>query len=621
MAKEYLKMGLSNAPIGIFMIDKKGMFTYANPTFLKMIGYRKKDIVGKTYQEIAPKIASPKNAKIISKRMKERLKTGKTINEAEIEMLNKKGKILPVVYSASGIKDDNGNITGEIVFLSDISKRKKAEKELEESEQRFKSFMKYLPNVAYIKDKNGKFLFVNDSVVNLVLKDRDQIIGKTDLDLWDRKTAKQLMDNDRRALNQNKAIKSLEDLYSPIDKTIHRFITYKFPILLDNKTKLLGGISIDITDQVRIEKELAGSEDRLKRLAESAQEGILFHDYKKVLDMNKAAADMLGLDISEWKGQSIYKYMTQDSKKISREMADKDSKEPYEIKIMKKGGEVLDFEVIGRSTYFNGKKARVVVIRDITERRKAEVSLKEKSDFLKTVIEENPYPMWVSDDKGTLIEVNKAALELFRVKKEEVLDKFNILEDPQMIEKGHLPLIKKAFSEGVTVNFIVDYKIVDVIKKLKISDRTARKIIDVTVYPILDDKGRVKNTIHIHRDITDKIKTEKALVKAQEDKARIADVERSRLEKELHDTVSQNIFTASLLSEVLPDLWEKDSKKAREQTNNIREITKEALSEIRMVLFQLHSAQFSKMSLANLLKQLVELLETKSEIAISLKTS
>ena len=82
--------------------------------------------------------------------------------------------------------------------------------------------------------------------------------------------------------------------------------------------------------------------------------------------------------------------------------------------------------------------------------------------------------------------------------------------------------------------------------------------------------------------------------------------ERGRLARDLHDAVTQTLFSASLIAEALPDLWENDQDEGRELLQELRQLSRGALAEMRTLLLELRPAALSEASLGDLLRQLVE---------------
>jgi HAMP domain-containing protein len=100
---------------------------------------------------------------------------------------------------------------------------------------------------------------------------------------------------------------------------------------------------------------------------------------------------------------------------------------------------------------------------------------------------------------------------------------------------------------------------------------------------------------------------------AQKDKEEAALAERTRLARELHDAVSQTLFSASLIAEVLPRLWERNPDEGRRRLEEIRQLTRGALAEMRTLLFELRPAALEDVSLKDLLKQLSQQLRAGPE--------
>jgi signal transduction histidine kinase len=82
--------------------------------------------------------------------------------------------------------------------------------------------------------------------------------------------------------------------------------------------------------------------------------------------------------------------------------------------------------------------------------------------------------------------------------------------------------------------------------------------------------------------------------------------ERSRLARELHDAVTQTLFSASLIAEILPELWEIDPDEGRELLDELKQLSRGALAEMRTLLLELRPAALVEASLEDLLRQLAE---------------
>jgi PAS domain S-box-containing protein len=120
----------------------------------------------------------------------------------------------------------------------------------------------------------------------------------------------------------------------------------------------------------------------------------------------------------------------------------------------------------------------------------------------------------------------------------------------------------------------------------------------------------------IIRDITDRKRAEEALKQAQKEKEDAAAAERTRLAHDLHDAVSQTMFSASIIADVLPRLWDKNPEEGRRRLEEIRQLTRGALAEMRTLLFELRPAALADAELGYLLHQLAESITGRSRIPV-----
>jgi signal transduction histidine kinase len=82
--------------------------------------------------------------------------------------------------------------------------------------------------------------------------------------------------------------------------------------------------------------------------------------------------------------------------------------------------------------------------------------------------------------------------------------------------------------------------------------------------------------------------------------------ERNRLARDLHDAVTQTLFSASLIAEVLPEMYRINPKEAGKRTQELRELSRGALAEMRTLLLELRPSALTQVSLSELIKQLCE---------------
>jgi signal transduction histidine kinase/sugar lactone lactonase YvrE len=94
--------------------------------------------------------------------------------------------------------------------------------------------------------------------------------------------------------------------------------------------------------------------------------------------------------------------------------------------------------------------------------------------------------------------------------------------------------------------------------------------------------------------------------------------ERSRLARELHDAVTQTLFSSSLIAETVPELWETDPEEGRQLLQELRQLTRGALAEMRTLLLELRPAALIDTNLADLLRQLCDAATGRLGIPVSI---
>lgn len=145
----------------------------------------------------------------------------------------------------------------------------RTQRKLQQREELFNSFMDNSPAVAFMKDEQGRLVYVNAAVLQRFGMRREDILGKTDFELWP-EVAASIRENDLLVMSGNKVLQIEEVVPTPDGRSQH-WLSIKFP-LQDGAEHLLGGVAIDITDRKRNEMLLKDYQHLLEESVERLQE-------------------------------------------------------------------------------------------------------------------------------------------------------------------------------------------------------------------------------------------------------------------------------------------------------------------------------------------------------------
>jgi PAS domain S-box-containing protein len=156
---------------------------------------------------------------------------------------------------------DDGLVAGLGV---DHTARSLAEDVLRASEQRFARFMQHLPGLAWIKNLEGRYAYVNDAAAAAFGHPKNELYGRTDEEIFPPETAASFRENDRLALEAESGGRMIIETLEQEDG-VHYSMVSKFPIPgPDGRVAWIGGMAFDVTEMRRAENALAESEARLR---------------------------------------------------------------------------------------------------------------------------------------------------------------------------------------------------------------------------------------------------------------------------------------------------------------------------------------------------------------------
>jgi PAS domain S-box-containing protein len=257
---------------GYVKIDPIGRLLEVNKACCEMLGYQPEEILGKRLYEFA----TGENRVYFKQQISEA--TTSAQHQYDVVLENKQGNAVHAHVSATSIMDSRGNPTGAFAFFTNITERKKAEKELEESREWLGALADNLPEFISLKDVEGRFKYVNRRFEEWTGFNYDDVVGKTVHEIYSPEQAKRFSDDDSKALNSGNIFAQEIALDYPDGRT-RTVISTRFPI----KSRFggligLGTINYDISDRKAAEQKFRESEELLSTAINNISDGFVLCD-------------------------------------------------------------------------------------------------------------------------------------------------------------------------------------------------------------------------------------------------------------------------------------------------------------------------------------------------------
>jgi PAS domain S-box-containing protein len=193
-------------------------------------------------------------------------------------------------------------------------------------------------------------------------------------------------------------------------------------VLVGGALLVLFGLLWEYVRLFRREQEktdsLRDSQERFRTLSKVAFEGIAISEQGRIIEVNEALTGMTGYSRSELLTLHIWDLMAPEYRESVRQRGLTGSEEPYEVVVRRKDGRTFFAEARGRAFTYRGRPARVGVLTDISERRKAEEELR-RYELLSAHTRD--ILLFLRRDDGRILEANAAAVKAYGYSREELL--------------------------------------------------------------------------------------------------------------------------------------------------------------------------------------------------------
>jgi PAS domain S-box-containing protein len=366
----------------------------------------------------------------------------------QYELFRKDGK---AIYGESSIYlryDSNGEKIGFSGFLRDVTEKRDAEIKLKESEEKYRNMIEDLDLGFYQIKWDGTVLNVNPSFCEIMgFDDPSKVDDITTIKFW------KSHEDTKKFIKELLKYEAVED-YIGIGNNIlgeELVLQIHSHLIRDNEGKpfRIEGTIADITEKFKLEQKLKESEERYRFLFENSPLAIILSDSNGIIrDTNPATENLIGYKKSEIIGRAfmnlslVHEDYLPDIMERFKQQIMGNVQPPYDVEFYHKDGNLLWANIISTPIRIGNEAFLQVIAHDITERKKAELLIKEEIEKLKELdqIRKDLISRVSHELKTPLIPVMGGA-ELLLYSYKDQLEK-EPLEIIELIEKGGKRLAK-----------------------------------------------------------------------------------------------------------------------------------------------------------------------------------
>ncbi|MBN2107732.1 MAG: PAS domain S-box protein [Deltaproteobacteria bacterium] len=414
----FLENVFSTVGDGVYVTDEQGCIVKANPALAAMLGYSQSELIGKNSMDFIEQEKT--DASVLPKLMRQLLSRG-VVENYEALWRKKDGTPVQVELKVTLLKNRSGAMIGAVSAVRDITLRKLSEEALRESEQRFRVLANSAPDAIIYLDSRGKIIFWNLGAQKMYGYTYKEMLGKT---------PESIMPHDFFGRHQSYFMQPAADDFS--DLTVESFGLHqngmRFPVEISLSSGRAGSalfycaIVRDITERKKNEKALRDSEERFRELAQSLPEGIIAVDsLGTIVFWNQGAQNLFGYTKEETLGkpstllipQRYHQTETEGLNQLRQSGISNFQGRTGQSFARRSDGAEFAVEISAGPWQTRQGLYYVAIIRDITERLKAEQALRDSEQRFKELADALPQTVFELDLDGKLTFVNRTALDTF----------------------------------------------------------------------------------------------------------------------------------------------------------------------------------------------------------------
>jgi len=666
-SEERLHHLYERAPMGIVIADTTGRIEQANRAYYDILGYDESDLIGLSFNDLV----YSEDLSSVDRNFEKLIRGEQDFYEGTVRYLRKDGSIIWLWRSVSALRVSNEKINNTFAMVMDVSERTQVEQKIRESEERFRLAIESAPNAILMLDPQGMIVLINSKAENDFQYSREELIGKNVDMLVPQRTRNNHVDYrssyfsapQTLQLGEGRELHGLrkDDSEFPVEIWLSSFT-------INESTLVLANI-VDITERKQAQDALNESELKYRTLVEMANDAIIVIQDEKIKFANARFSEMTRFTSEQLKDTPYTRYLPEEQLPAMLRMyqqRDADATPSiYETIIQCQDGLQLPVEFSASLTTYAGEEAVLVLVRDITARKKLEAELRLYSEHLEELVAERTRELERSREQlailnrasqtinmtgldrekvftairaacAWLLPADVVAISLVDYVAGEVEDVYVMDRDRHLFGNRH-PLngsfIGEVLANGVSIwvddfytrpntnqytNWI-EYS-PNVRSGMAVLLRGSQENLGVLTVQSYTPNAYTENDQSIlesfaaHASIT----LENIHHYKQLEKSAVIE-ERQRLASDLHDSVTQLLYSIALMSGGWGVKASQDQlADPAEHFHQIEELSLQALKEMRMLIHQLRPPVLAEVGLLKALEDRLERVERRVEIQASI---
>lgn len=366
---------------------------------------------------------------------------------------------------------------------------------------------------------NRVLVYVNPKICEMVGYSQDELIGQSARILYPTQEEFDFVGREKYKQIAEKDFGVVETIWKCKDGSFINIILASTPIDLKDLSKGVTFTALDITDRKNSEKALQESEEKFRKIFEASKIGISTIDQNgRFTSCNPSLLYMLGYDLDEFTKLTFRDISHPDDFQINQQLHQEllDGKRDYftiEKRNRHKDGHFVWGQLTSVLVRDSNQKLIYVMgmFEDISQRKEAEVALHEQEKFIRTVIDKVPVGIFVVNKEGIINYLNPAGQDIWQGVHYVDVDGLSDYQGWRLSDGSKVEAHEWGSAKALKGQTTLDEEI-----EIEAFDGT-RKIISNSGIPIYDDNGEINGAVAILQNITERKKTEKALIQSSDD--------------------------------------------------------------------------------------------------------